>query len=70
MTVIDKMGIQPDIEQKIKQGGFFDLPKENKCRDKQHNPPMHICIPKGKGYRHVCPLCGQVTTIIPQQVTL
>lgn len=52
------------------KSGFFNLPEDKSCKDKQHNPPSHICIPKGKGYRHVCPSCGKETVIIPQQITL
>lgn len=52
------------------KGGFFDLPKEKSCKHREHNPPTHICIPRGKGYRHVCPGCGNVTTIIPPQISL
>lgn len=48
--------------------GFFDLPIKRQCFHPGHNPPSHICIPPGKGYRHVCPKCGQVTVITPQQV--
>ena len=49
------------------KGGFFDLPDMSRCIDIQHNPPMHIHIPQGKGYRHICPSCGKVTEIIPIQ---
>jgi hypothetical protein len=51
-------------------GGFFDLPKQQVCRDQSHNPPTHLYIPQGQGYTHVCPSCGRRTTIIPTQVTL
>lgn len=52
-----------------KKGGFFDLPKVNTCKDHSHNPPSHIYIPQGKGYKHVCPSCGAESTIIPQQIS-
>lgn len=55
---------------KEKGGGFFDLPQKKTCRHPEHRPPSHIHIPQGKGYRHVCPGCGNVVDIIPQQVTL
>lgn len=49
-----------------KKSGFFDLPKEEKpCKNPGHNPPGHISIPKGKGYRHVCPGCGKETVMYP-----
>lgn len=56
--------------QKKEKGGFFDLPEIKQCTDREHNPPTGICIPKGKGLRHVCPSCGQEQIIIPQQITL
>lgn len=46
------------------KSGFFDLPKEEICKDLSHYPPSMMSIPYGKGYRHVCPTCGKVTTII------
>lgn len=52
------------------KSGFFDLPEDKTCRDKQHNPPGHMVIPKGKGYRHICPACGHVTLIVPSQITM
>lgn len=53
-----------------KKGGFFDLPKgEKKCNHPGHQPPSHICIPQGKGYRHVCPACGVETVLIPPQIS-
>jgi hypothetical protein len=52
-----------------KNSGFFDLPKaEKKCLHPGHKPPSHIHIPQGKGYKHVCPDCGESTTIIPPQI--
>jgi hypothetical protein len=61
---IEQISIPP------KRGGFFDLPKEKKCKDREHEPPKHLHIPQGKGYRHVCPTCGEETVIIPPQVSL
>lgn len=52
------------------ESGFFDLPQNRVCSHPSHNPPSHIVIPQGKGYRHVCPACGQRVDIIPPQVTL
>lgn len=57
-------------ESKKPKSGFFDLPKDETCKDREHNPPSHMVIPHGQGYNHVCPSCGAVTTIIPQQVSL
>lgn len=52
-----------------KKGGFFDLPQDTICKDKSHEPPTHIHIPQGKGYRHICPSCGKVTDLIPPQIS-
>lgn len=53
------------------KSGFFDLPVEKKaCNNPEHKVPMGICIPKGKGYKHVCPGCGEVTIVTPSQTTL
>lgn len=52
-----------------KQGGFFDLPQDTRCKDKSHESPTHIYIPQGKGYIHVCPSCGKVTVLIPPQIS-
>lgn len=27
------------------------------CLDRQHDPPMHLYIPPGKRYVHICPSC-------------
>lgn len=53
-----------------KSGGFFDLPKGMKpCLRPEHQPPRHLVIPPGKGYRHICPSCGKETVMIPMQIT-
>lgn len=53
-----------------KKSGFFPLKIEKGCQDRSHNPPSHMVIPQGQGYRHVCPSCGNVQIVIPQQYTL
>ncbi len=56
---------------KTKESGFFDISdkwKINKCRNPHHNPPGYIVIPKGKGYRHICPSCGEEQVIINQEI--
>ena len=66
-----------ELEQKVlgksnnssKLSGFFDLSQDTRCKDRSHEPPMHIHIPQGKGYRHVCPSCGKVTEVIPPQIS-
>ena len=50
------------------KSGFFDLDPAKICGDPKHSPPTHIHIPGGKGYRHVCPKCGKVTTIIGDRI--
>lgn len=64
-----KRMINEKENQEKPQGGFFDLPKWNQCKHPEHNPPCHLYIPPGKGYIHVCPCCGEKTTIIPQQIS-
>lgn len=51
------------------KGGFFNLHQNIKCNDKSHDPPSHLHIPQGQGYRHVCPSCGKVTELIPPQIS-
>lgn len=53
---------------KEKKGGFFDLDIPESCNDPEHNPPSHLHIPQGKGYRHVCPSCKKEQIIIPPQI--
>lgn len=51
------------------QSGFFDLTdNQSDCNSSDHNPPTHLFIPEGKGYKHVCPTCGKTTIIKPQQI--
>jgi len=53
-----------------KQSGFEDMVEANKlCIHPEHNPPMHLCIPYGKQYRHVCPDCGKETVMKSPQIT-
>jgi len=59
-----------NIPDNDKKSGMFDLPKMDICNDPEHEPPSHICIPQGKGYRHVCPKCGKVAILIPTQISL
>ena len=58
-----------EITKPEKQGGLFDLNLPKKCNNPSHEPPTHIYIPQGKGYRHVCPSCGKVTDLIPPQIS-
>lgn len=51
------------------KSGFFDLYEAKPCTHPQHNPPMHLFIPPGKGYRHVCPECGSEVIMRGSQVT-
>jgi len=60
----------------IKQSGFFDLTKigeniitKSACPDPEHKPPMHLYIPPGKGYKHICPTCGKEEILIPPQIS-
>lgn len=58
-----------DESEKEEELGFFDLSKQTTCKHPQHEPPSHLYIPLGKGYRHKCPNCSRVSTLIPPQVT-
>lgn len=50
------------------ESGFFDLPG-NKCTHPGHEPPTHLHIPQGKGYKHVCPGCGNTKVLVAPQVS-
>lgn len=52
-----------------KDSGFFKLPITEQCTHIYHNPPQHLYIPPGQGYRHICPSCGKETIITPLQIT-
>lgn len=51
-------------------GGFEPIPAhERPCVSPEHTPPMHLVIPAGMQYRHICPSCGAETVLRPMQVT-
>ena len=54
-----------------KQSGFepYDGPEINICRHPSHTPPMHLYIPVGQQYRHICPGCGRETVLRPLVVS-
>lgn len=53
------MSEQPSKDPGYKRGGLEPIPNRVKpCRDSEHSPPMHLCIPYGMQYRHICPSCG------------
>ena len=39
-----------------------ELPTE-RCLHPGHELPMHLCIPAGKMYHHICPGCGKETVV-------
>ena len=46
------------------KGGFEPIPGyQRPCCHPEHKPPMHLWIPPGQQYRHVCPACGMVVII-------
>lgn len=57
------------MTQTEEKGGFFDLIKEKTCNHSEHEPPTHLYIPPGKGYRHICPGCGEIKVITPLQIS-
>jgi pyruvate/2-oxoacid:ferredoxin oxidoreductase beta subunit len=54
------------------KSGFENDPdvKQTYCRHPEHLPPMHLVIPHGKLYRHICPGCGKTTIIRSQEASL
>lgn len=81
-AILDGMSIVEEMLEKVgkkgdsdmynskSESGYFDLPTEVKCNDRSHNPPSHLHIPYGKGYRHVCPRCKNVIIITSPNITL
>lgn len=51
------------------QKGFFDLDKKLSCTHPEHNPPMFLYIPSGKGYKHICPNCKKVAILVGNNIT-
>lgn len=48
---------------------FENIQKEITCKDPDHKPPMHLHIPNGKRYIHICPACGQRSVLEPPQIS-
>lgn len=62
-----------DAENKkpVRRGGFEDddMPTcLTPCLHPEHNPPMHLYIPQGQRYRHICPACGNEVVIRPSLI--
>ena len=57
-------------QQPTPESGYYDLPRNECCTHPSHEPPMHLYIPPGKGYRHVCPSCGQVSYMTGNGISL
>jgi hypothetical protein len=64
-----KNNLFPYFNTPNEKGGFFDLPNKKMCNHPEHNPPTHLHIPQGKGYKHLCPACKKSTIVIPPQIT-
>lgn len=47
----------------MEKSGFFPLSSQYTCNHPEHYPAL-IYIPRGQAYRHVCPACKQITTVI------
>ena len=59
------------MDEAFPKSEFYDLPiNEKKCNNPEHDPPSHLHIPQGKGYKHVCPGCGKITNLVPPQISL
>jgi hypothetical protein len=54
---------------KAGKSGFENDDQEKICLHPQHEPPMHLYIPHGKRYRHVCPGCGRELVIRGSGIT-
>lgn len=64
-----KKNFQNEEASEPKRGGFFDLPEKKHCSHPEHEPPKHLHIPSGKGYKHICPRCGHEVVLIPAQIS-
>lgn len=51
-------------------GGFEDIPVQERCLNQEHEPPTLLYIPPGKQYRHTCPGCGRVTILRPPFISM
>jgi hypothetical protein len=51
------------------KGGFRDIQETPQCLHLGHKPPMHLHIPYGKEYVHICPGCQKKTVLRPPQIT-
>lgn len=62
-----------NIHQTEKHGGFKRISgpegKSERCRDKEHNPPGHICLKPGT-YEYTCPSCGAIQVVNIPEITL
>src|SRR5208283_2984838 len=51
------------------KGGFEPIPGyQRPCCHPEHRPPMHLYIPPGQQYRHVCPGCGMTIIMRGQDI--
>lgn len=48
---------------KDQKEGMQDDELYEPCMSRDHEPPMHIYIPPGKKFVHVCSGCGRVTVL-------
>lgn len=75
MTVNKLIKQLDDLEKTHKEkGGFEDDDiyddKFKPCMHPSHNPPMHLYIPPGKRYRHICPGCGMTIILRTPIITV
>jgi hypothetical protein len=50
--------------------GFEDDPRINQnCTSNFHEAPNMIVIPQGKRFKHVCPDCGHIQYVYPNNIT-
>lgn len=48
----------------MEKSGFSPLSSQHACKHPEHYPALIYIPPQGQAYRHVCPACKQVTTIV------
>jgi hypothetical protein len=57
---------QPIFPIQKEESHFEDIEESKTCSHIEHKPPMHLHIPQGKRYVHICPACRERTIIQPQ----
>jgi hypothetical protein len=56
-------------QQEQERSHFEDIEIISRCTHPEHNPPMHLHIPQGKRYVHICPYCRHREILQPPQIS-